>query len=356
MTKRRAVWVGSEDQLARWDRFARCHPLGTIYHLSSWGVVLRRSFPHIEGAILAIIDGDSDEIVGGLPVYAVKSWLLGNRIVCVPFATFCDPLISSGEDFDSLFEVIERFAAGIGAKYIQIRTYQTAALIGSADLTRSSPYKHHYLSLKPNPNEVRKGFSKTLAYDIKQAEKRNFTIVCGENESHLEVFHRILTATRKRLALPPIPFCFFKNLWDAYFPSHMDVLLAYSGAIPAAGMLNLKFNDMYSVEFAGDVAEFRTKNTNKLLYWEAIKRASRNHFQILGMTRTSADNAGLIAFKRAWGTTEIDLSYFTHPKSSDAATSRGATSILYKAARKVISVCPSASYKALGNFCYRHLG
>jgi hypothetical protein len=289
-------------------------------------------------------------------VYSVKSWLLGNRIVCVPFATFCDPLISSREDFHLLFDVIERFAAGIGARYIQIRTYQNAALVGGDDLIRSSAYKHHCLSLKPDPNDVRKGFSPMLARHIKKAETQNFTILCGENGSHLEVFYGILTATRKRLALPPIPFCFFKNLWDAFFPSHMDILLAYSDGMPAAGMLNLKFNGTYSVEFAGDVTEFRAKHANKVLYWEAIKRASRSHFKRFGMSRTSAENSGLIAFKRAWGAAEIDLLYFTHPKSSDAATSRGSTSMLYKAARKVISVCPPGPYKALGNFCYRHLG
>jgi lipid II:glycine glycyltransferase (peptidoglycan interpeptide bridge formation enzyme) len=136
----------------------------------------------------------------------------------------------------------------------------------------------------------------------------------------------------------------------------MDILLAYSDAMPAAGMLNLKFNDAYSVEFAGDVAEFRAKNANKFLYWEAIKRACRGHFKVLGMTRTSADNTGLIAFKRAWGAAEIDLPCFTYPKSSEVTTGQGSNSKLYKVARKVISVCPGAPYKALGNFCYRHLG
>jgi hypothetical protein len=65
------------------------HPLGLVYHLSAWKFVLDDTFPHIRGKFLVLSDAATGEIQAGLPVYAVKSWLLGNRTVSVPFALHC---------------------------------------------------------------------------------------------------------------------------------------------------------------------------------------------------------------------------------------------------------------------------
>src|SRR5580658_8386102 len=99
-------WLRPEEE-TQWDAFAAKHPLGLIYHRTPWKQVLEQAFPHIRGHFLVLRDNSTGEIQAGLPLYTLKSWLLGNRAVSVPFASFCDPLISSGEEFDQLLPMIQ---------------------------------------------------------------------------------------------------------------------------------------------------------------------------------------------------------------------------------------------------------
>src|SRR5438552_243855 len=99
-------WLSPEEE-RQWDAFVTGHPLGCVYHLSAWKGVLEEAFPHIRGRFLALRDGLTGQIRAGLPLYTVTSWLLGNRIVSVPFASACDPLISTPEEFALLLPAIQ---------------------------------------------------------------------------------------------------------------------------------------------------------------------------------------------------------------------------------------------------------
>ena len=134
------------DETAEWDAFVARHPLGLVYHLSAWTRVLETAFPHIQGRFLVLKDGADGSIRAGLPVYTVKSWLLGRRVISVPFASFCDPLVSSAAEFDLaalaqavsgpevLFEVAlpggpgaeaELFFSDLGYEYVKINAEYT---------------------------------------------------------------------------------------------------------------------------------------------------------------------------------------------------------------------------------------
>jgi hypothetical protein len=78
----------------RWDAFVANHPYGWVCHLSRWGSLIERCFKHIRAHFLADFD-ERGEIVGGLPIYEVRSHLTGNRLVSIPYATLCDPLVDS---------------------------------------------------------------------------------------------------------------------------------------------------------------------------------------------------------------------------------------------------------------------
>ena len=77
-------------------------PYGLVYHLSAWKNVLHTAFPHIRGGFLALRDRESGRIQAGMPVYTVKSWLLGRHVSSLPFSSFCDPLITSADEFRSV--------------------------------------------------------------------------------------------------------------------------------------------------------------------------------------------------------------------------------------------------------------
>jgi hypothetical protein len=107
---------------ARWDTFVKKHPFGWLYHLSVWKTVLGQSFKHIKGHYFVIMD-DGENISAAIPVFYVKSWLTGRRLVSVPFATLFDPLVSSAEDMALFLHELVKLSTELRCSYIELRTF-----------------------------------------------------------------------------------------------------------------------------------------------------------------------------------------------------------------------------------------
>lgn len=203
----------------RWDRFVENHPFGWIYHLSGWKQVLEKSFKHMKGYYFALVDGDN-RIKAGLPIYEVKSWLTGNRLVSIPFATVCDPLISTNEDMKELFESVLNLSQELKSLRVEIRTLSSFSLIQDNRLGSVNSYKHHYLRLETEPEKLKKKFHRSCVRQrISRAIKSDLRVTVGETESDLQDFYQLQLITRKRLGLPSQPYVFFKTLWETFSPS-----------------------------------------------------------------------------------------------------------------------------------------
>jgi hypothetical protein len=114
-----------------WNEFIGSHPFGLIYHLSGWKQLIENSFHHMKGHYFAIKNGDS-EIKAALPVFEVRSWILGDRLVSIPFATLCDPLVSNQKQFMDLFGAVKGLSKELQSSYIEIRTLNSSELISGA--------------------------------------------------------------------------------------------------------------------------------------------------------------------------------------------------------------------------------
>src|SRR5262245_12400266 len=84
-----------ESDFAEWDEFVQHHEWGLVGHLSGWKRAIEETFAHIRGQVLVLRSSDTGAILAGIPVYEVESRFVGNRTVSIPFATLCDPLVSS---------------------------------------------------------------------------------------------------------------------------------------------------------------------------------------------------------------------------------------------------------------------
>lgn len=120
----------------RWDQFVENHEMGLIYHLSGWKKVIEKTFPHIRGIFLAVVE--NNEIKAALPIYEVKSWLTGHRFVSVPFAQFCDPLVSSAIDLKLILQKIQDEHK---AESLEIKTMNSSVFFNQLKLELIHHYK-----------------------------------------------------------------------------------------------------------------------------------------------------------------------------------------------------------------------
>jgi len=352
-----AHWLASADE-AEWDEFVGRHPLGLVYHLSAWRRVLEDAFPHIHGQFLVLRDSASGHIQAGLPVYTVKSWLLGNSVTSIPFASFCDPLISTAEDFRLLLPELKSLHERSRSRRLEVRSNKLTAVMEGSTLAPQSAYKHHYLSLEKSENELLSSFARSsIRQKMSKAAKEGVTVEEREDEGGMDLCHSILEETRSRLALPVLPRSFFKAMHKRLFPKHLKVLIAKHNDKPVAFHLVLTFKELWISEYSGDTGQ-AISGVNQLLYWETIKKARAHGATCFSFGRTSASNEGLLNYKRRWSPVEedlVDFSLTAAEKESSTGKARE-KSIAYRLVRTVLSTAPKPIYRMIGDYCYRHLG
>ena len=312
----------------------------------------------MKGHYLALIDTTTNDIKAALPLFEVRSWLTGNRLVSIPFATICDPLITTTDDMSKLFAEALNLSKELKTPSIEIRTFMSAPLIQEEALANNPFYKHHYIQLDKEPEELKKSFHRTnVRQRIQRALKSNLSLKVADNESDMINFYQLHIMTRKKLGLPPQPYIFFKMLWETFTPSkQMALLLAKQNNQTIAGLIIFKFKTRVSAEFLASDETFLNVSPNHFLFWEAIKSACNEGFKIFDFGRTSPDNKSLMTFKSRWGTTVVDLPQFCYPKELSENIADRETSTSYRLINKICKNSPESVCKMLGHICYRHLG
>ncbi len=350
------AWLDSADADI-WDAFVARHPNGSIYHLSLWQRAIERSFAHMHADYLVLWDPISTQILAGMPIYTVRSWLLGNRLVSVPFASFCDPLLSSEEDWGRFLPAVWAMMSRERAQAFEIRPWQTSGKPRSPDFCPGSLYKHHYLRLDRPLDEIKKSCSRTCVRQwLGKAERNGITVVSEPADTVLANFHALATETRRRHSLPPIPFRLFESLRDVLGPTHCGVRCACHEGRSVSAVLFLRFRNTFTLEYAGDSEEGRATGASQFLYWSAIQEALQLGCVVFSFGRTALDNVGLLDYKRRWGTVEEDLPVLFLPRRRRPRVTFAQRRNLHQLARYFCAHAPDRVYWWLGDFCYRHWG
>jgi len=342
-----------------WDRFVTNHPDGQIYHHSGWKRHLANSFKRIRGKYYVLRDEPRGNILAGLPVFEVKSWLTGRRLVCSPFATHCDPLVTDPGQIGVFLDELIRLSNELKCAYIELKTFKTDALINNQRFGVSRYYKYHYLKLDLPLDKLWSGFHRSCVRQrIQRAEKSDLQLKVGAAESDLKDFYRLLAMTRERRALPPQPYSFFKSLWDVFSPSKQTMLLlAQKDGVSVSALFLLLFNDCVTAEYAASDKNFKDISPNHFLFWEAIKMAHEKGYKIFDFGRTSPQNTSLMDFKKRWGSQEADLAYYYYPADRATAVNQKEESWKYKMVKRVVLLdLPAPAQKFLGALLYKHMG
>ena len=342
----------------RWNRFVENHPFGGICHLAAWKQSLEASFPHMKGHYLALLDDEGGAIRAALPLFEVRSWLTGNRLVSIPFASVCDPLITTSEDFSRLLDEALALAETKGISRAEIRSFRTLSVIQDDRVGQGGRYTIHTLSLAQGAEALWKQFHRScIRQKISRANQNGLVLRAVTSPSDFEAFYRLYVSTRRRLCLPPLPRAFFENLWAQFSGSnHIFAFLALKNDKPVAGLMLFRFQDRVSAEFGVSDHASWDLNPNHFLFWEAIQWACREGFKTFDFGRTSPSNHDLMEFKRRWGTQESDLVELHYPRrSQDNGTAREA-SPSYVFMRRLCQYVPGPMFERFGNFCYQHAG
>lgn len=341
---------------SRWDEFVQAHPDGTIYHHSSWVHAIADTYKY-QPIFAACVDPVTDRISEGMPLLFIESKLTGNRLASLPLTAYCPQLLQE-DSLKQMISFLQNLLASENkqAQYIELKFSEKTAE-SQIGLKRQELFATHILDLRPGIDAVYRNFNESnIRRRIKKAEKSNLTFRLGRRESDLQTFYQLESGIRKQHGLPPQPYSFFKNIWEALKPAGhiMLPLVECRGEIVSAAIL-LKFKDTYYYEYAASSPKFRHVCPNHKLIWEIIQMACSEGISQLDFGRTALNHTSLIRFKERWGATQKLLQYYYYPNFKKVNPAGDASS-LYKLMRFLNRRMPSKLLQWEGKLLYPHLG
>lgn len=338
----------SEDK--RWDDFVAAHPDGKIFHLSGWKEVLESTYRY-RPYYMAMEDPSNRSILGVFPLALVRSVLTGTRIVSLPFAAFCDPIIPIDAE-----EALMKKALNDHPEAGHILLKCENGYPGyDARMNIHHGYVTHILYLDGDEDQIISKFHNTsVRQRIRRADRNKLEFVLSDDRSGIDAFFNLHTKVRKKQGLPPIPKAFFINLWKIFRPKGMiEVPLVLQKGSVLASAIILRFNGTYHFEYSASDQKKLKICANQKLIWECIKIAMKDGAQKFDFGRSHITNKPLIEFKERWGSIEKELFYYTYPKDREVNMESGSVRSVLE---RINCHLPAFLLRLEGKLIYPHLG
>lgn len=281
----------------------------SVYHHPAWLKGIQMTFNH--RAFYLIEEDENNNIIGLIPFVNINSVFTGNRLVSLPFSTYCDPLISEKK----IPSAINFLQSKSGSK-IKI-DFRTLSSLNSSlnNFSSKSEYTTHILKLGDSEQSTFDSFHPTsVRASIRRADKNKLEFIIQNDEQGLKVFYALEVKLRKRLALPPLPFSFYKNVFDELnkFGLISIPIIKKQDLIIAAGFI-IKFKDTVYLEYTASDRDYKNFYPNHKLFWEIIRTAQAQNVSYVDFGRTAIDNEPLIVFKEKWNAQRHNIWHSIYP-------------------------------------------
>jgi hypothetical protein len=335
----------------RWTGFVQRQPRASVFHSTGWLEALRRTYGY--EPVACTTSPPTASLTNAVVLCRIRSWLTGARMVSLPFADHCEPLVERPEDGKAIFRSLQDSLENGTWKYIEMRPRSLDVL--AAPGLRVTRYNClHALDLRPSLAELFLGFHKDcIQRKILRAEREGLSCEEGRSEELLNTFYRLLVLTRRRHGLPPQPIDWFRNL-IACMGDRLTIHVASRHRRPLGSMMMLRHADSVVYKYGASDATFHNLGTMPLLFWTVIQKSKDTGIREMDLGRSDCDDTGLITFKDRLGAARSMSAYL----QCEYASNRGRVTAghFIRAAGPIVARLPDRALVAAGKLLYRHIG
>lgn len=312
----------------RMDTFARAEARRGVLNIDPrtdplWGELVERRQSdafHAPGWIRVLVDTygfDARALIllddTGVPAagiaYCEIDDMMGPRIVSLPFSDFCDPLVSTPDQWNRLID--ELLDEGLP---IATRCLHSRIPLDDGRLALVKQAKWHGLDLRPDLDALWQGLHESSRRAIRKAQHSGVTVRVAQGEEDLRTFFEMHLRVRKyKYRLLAQPYRFFQNIWRHFVEAHSGLLMLaeYQGKV-IGSILFLEWKDGLYYKFNASCAEGLPFRPNDLMLWEGIRYGKVQGFARLDLGLSDWDQEGLIRYKRKYATEEKTISFLRH--------------------------------------------
>jgi len=327
------------------------HPFGSIFHTTSWMSVVRKTYG-IEPRYVYL--EKNGRIRACLPLFMIRSFITGDRMLGLPAASTCEPL-TDGEALSRMME----FVQGIPdpEKWVpwEIRTSERFPVQIPFACRRNLHFVTHLLNLDRPLKDVWASFHRgQVVRSIRKALRSGLTLTDCRDRGEVSEFYSLYLKMRTHRGLLPQPLSFFQNLWDELSPKGLVQLsFARLGSRAVSAVFLLKYRDAVIYEYGATHPAALKARPSHLLLWRSIRMAHSEGYRWFDFGRTGLDNTGLLIFKDRWGTKRVPLVYFQAPAGTRIGSLRQKC-FLPTAMNILMRNSPDLACRWMGDLLYRH--
>lgn len=331
----------------RWLSFLSRNTQANIFHHPAWSQLLADCYGFLP-FVCAVYDADG-EIMAGLPVIEINSWLTGQRWVSLPYTDHCSPLYENSAALDCLISGLINLTLERGTRKLELRKEFTCY----PRLQLLSPYVLHTLALDPDFCKVNCRIHPMHRRNAKTALRRGVHVEIGKDAEHMKAFYRLHIETRRHKGMPVQPWRYFDTLREKIIDQGLGfVLLAYHDEKIIAGIVMLACCQTLTYKYGASYLDSLNLRPNDLLFQTAIQWGCEHGFKVLDFGRTDVANQGLRIFKSNWGADEIPLTYsFLTDKPPKPSSGR-----MEALMQRIIKRSPAWVCRSAGELLYGHFG
>lgn len=342
------IRISTENDKVRWDEYVMKSESSSLYHLYKWKKIIESCFGHQSFYILS---ENSDGVINGiLPLINLKSFLFGNYFVSVPFFNYGGICAESSEVSDKLFNKAREIAIEEGAKHIELRH---TANIFDDHLPVKTTKISMWLDIPGNSEELWNTMPSKLRSQIRRPQKEKMFAKWGKTDE-LENFYNVFSLNMRDLGTPVYSKCFFKTILDEIPDSSWICTIFTEDEKPVASGFFLGFKKRLEIPWASSLKKFNHYSPNMLLYWEALKFASDNEFNVFDFGR-STYGEGTYKFKKQWGAKPVQLYWHYWLSDGDTLPELNPKNAKYEMAIKIWRKLPVALTKVIGPEIIKYL-
>lgn len=334
---------------SRWEEFANRHPQASVFHQQGWLRALSLTYDYVP---FVLTSASADEpLTDGVVLCRVSSWITGTRLVSVPFADHCEPLVTVDSDFSAFSDYFQKECRDRKLSYVELRPL-THKLGCECSFKPASAYWVHTLDTRPCLHQIARQLHKnSFQRKIHRAQREGLSHEVGVSSPLLDDFCRLLLITRRRHQLLPQPRRWFENL-IACMGDRVQIRVTSKNGIAVAAMLTLRHGSCVVYKYGCSDHRFHNLGGMAFLFWKLIEECRASGIERIDLGRSDMTNEGLIAFKDRLGAKRELVTYYRYAEgNTNPERTWGVPGL-----PRLLALIPDAVLSTAGRLIYRHIG
>ena len=285
-----------------WNAHSSGHRLTSLFSSLEWIEILSRTYGlDVQASVL------QNKSVCAALLFSHIHDVRGDRIVCLPFCDYCDPLVDDGSHWNDVIEPLVALEVPV-----RLRCLRNRMPAEDPHFVLSRTAKWHGIDLMRAEDELWAGLSPKARQHVTHALRSGIVVREGRSVEDARVFYRMHVLTRKKkYRLLAQPFAFFENIFTVFGKDDRVVaFIAERDGLPLSAAIFIQFGDVLYYKFS---ASFDRKcGANDLLLWHSILFGKRRALATLDFGVSEINQPGLIDFKRKFASEELEIHFYDY--------------------------------------------